>query len=269
MIGIAAEDVTAGYGGRPVLAGLSARLEPGELVGLVGPNGSGKSTLMKALARLLKPAGGAVRLGGEDLRRMAPRAAARRMAFLPQHPSAPPGITVRELVAHGRYPHVPPFRAFRPADHERVEAAIAACDLEALADRDPATLSGGERQRAWIAMALAQEPEALLLDEPLTSLDIGHQLELLGLLRELNDTRGMTVLVALHDLSLAARYCRRLIVMEAGRVAADGGVERILSSDVLERVFGVRMRVHAPAGDQRPLIAFDPPASAAAPPSEP
>jgi len=267
VIDLAVENVTAGYGRKSVLEDLSAHVAAGSMVGLIGPNGAGKSTLLKVIGRLLKPEAGTVRLGGEDLRRMPTRRLARRLAFLPQQPLAPPGISVRELVGYGRYPHVGRFRTFGPEDRRQIDRALDRCALQPMADRALETLSGGERQRAWVAMALAQQPQAMLLDEPLSFLDVNHQLEVLDLLGELNREHGLSVLLAMHDLNLAVRCCDRLIVMEAGRIAAAEPVGRILESEVIERVFRVRMSVHPEGASGRPLCEFHAASARSSPPA--
>lgn len=172
---IEASDLTVSYGSHEVLHEVSLSIAAGELTVLIGPNGSGKSTLLRTLARLVKPAQGAVRFDGDDLDRIGARELARRVAYLPQSPEGPPDLTVDELVWRGRYPNRGLFAAARPEDHEAVDRAIEQAGLVELRQRSLATLSGGEHQRAWIAMSLAREPDVLLLDEPTTFLDIGHQ----------------------------------------------------------------------------------------------
>ena len=236
---IQAEQLVAGYDKLNVLTGVDIAIADGEMVGIIGPNGSGKSTLLKVLGRMLKPRDGMVVLDGKLLQEMSPGDVARRMAVLPQAPNAPPELTVRELVGYGRYPHVSWLKRLGPADHEVVDRAIRECHLQALAQRKVLTLSGGERQRAWLAMALAQEPDLMLLDEPVTFLDICHQLEVMDLIAQLNVERGITVLMVLHDLNLASRYCRRLIAVSNGRIAYDAPTEEVIRMDVLRDVFNV------------------------------
>ncbi|MEX3099323.1 heme ABC transporter ATP-binding protein [Streptomyces sp. ST1015] len=206
---------------------------PGEVVGLVGPNGSGKSTLLRCVYQALRPAAGTVRLDGEDLRTMAPRAAARVLAALPQESGAEFDFTVTEVVQMGRLPHE---RRGHAEDMKICEEAMAATGVGHLADRGFLALSGGERQRVLIARALAQQPRVLVLDEPTNHLDIAHQLDVLALVRD----AGLTVLAALHDLNLAAAYCDRLYVLDAGRVVAAGTPADVLQPALLAEVFGVR-----------------------------
>ncbi len=235
-------DLALGYGGRPAVDGVSFEIGGGEMVAIVGPNGSGKSTLLRGMSRLQKPERGQVLLGETDIRSMSPRAVARQLAILPQSPDGGLDLTVRELAWRGRYPHQGILQRARRVDFEAVEWALEAADVEYLSERGLASLSGGERQRAWIALALAQQPRVLLLDEPTTFLDIQHQLEVMRLLRRLN-REGMTVVVVLHDLVLAGRFADRVIALRQGRIEFDGAPREVLLPEALERVFGVPMMV--------------------------
>lgn len=209
------------YGRRQVLTALDLAIPPGRLTILAGPNGSGKSTLLKALGDLVRPAAGRVTLDGADIARLPPRALARRIGMLPRAPQAPEGTTVADLVRQGRFPHRGLMSRWSAADAAACDAALRATALSPLADRRPEELSGGQRQRGWIAMALAQDPEILLLDEPTTFLDLSHQVEVLRLMRDLVAT-GRTVVAVLHDLTQAARYGDHLVLMRDGQVAAAG-----------------------------------------------
>jgi ABC-type cobalamin/Fe3+-siderophores transport system ATPase subunit len=232
--------LTLAYGGRTVVKEASFAVDAGEMVAIVGPNGSGKSTLLRGMSRLHRPASGRVLLGEQDLRALRSREVARVLAILPQSPEAGLDLTVRELVWRGRYPHQGILqRATRP-DYEAVEWAMQAADVMELTDRPLGELSGGERQRAWIALALAQQPRVLLLDEPTSFLDLQHQLEVMHLLRRLN-REGMTVVAVLHDLVLASRFCDRVIALRAGCVEFDGPPASVLQPAALERVFNVPM----------------------------
>ena len=206
------EAIAAGYRGAPVLQDVDLELPRGSLTVLIGPNGSGKSTLLKTIAGLLRPMEGRIWLEGQDLGTYAPKSLARKMALLPQQREIP-AMTVRELAAHGRYPHLSFPRTFSPADHRAVEEALEILHLQPLAERLLGTLSGGERQRAYLAMLLAQQAELLLLDEPSVHMDIGCQLELGQLIRELHG-RGKTLLVVMHDLASALTLDARLCLME-------------------------------------------------------
>ncbi|MEM7272833.1 MAG: ABC transporter ATP-binding protein, partial [Actinomycetota bacterium] len=201
-----ARAVSIGYGDVEVVDGLSVEVKAGAVTALCGPNGSGKSTLLKAMARLVPVQGGAVLLDGKAIAEYPTIDIARQMSILPQGPSAPHGLTVRELVEQGRFPHVGALRMLRSQDREAVERALRLTDMVGFADRSLDALSGGERQRAWIALTLAQDTGLLLLDEPTTFLDIGHQLEVLELARSLNEENGITIVIVIHDLNHAARY---------------------------------------------------------------
>jgi iron complex transport system ATP-binding protein len=241
---LAARDVTFGYPGREVLRGVSLTLRAGELVALCGPNGAGKSTLLRVLLGLHAPRAGAVELGGAPVTSLGRREIARRAALLPQESPPEVPLTVREVVALGRLPHLGRFEPERAEDLRAVDAALAATDTTAFADRPMTELSGGERHRVHLARALAQGAPVLLLDEPIAGLDLAHQLQALALLRATVD-EGRGAIVALHELSLAARACDRILLLAEGAVAADAPPADVLTPEMLERVFGVRAEVRA------------------------
>lgn len=251
---LAGEGLTVRYFGadRPALEEVSVRVAPGTLHAVLGPNGSGKSTLMKALLGNVPLVAGEVRLGGRPLGQWPRRELARSVGAVTQTETVAFPITVRELVAMGRYPHLGALRPEGIEDRKAVRAALERCDAEELAHREVGTLSGGEFQRVRIARALAQEPRALVLDEPTASLDIRHEMEILGLLRN-SANRGMSVLLITHHLDLAARFADRLLLLHEGRVAADGKAEDVLREDVLEEVYGwpVAVRVDPETGTLR------------------
>ncbi|MGE5596085.1 MAG: ABC transporter ATP-binding protein [Hyphomicrobiales bacterium] len=240
------------YGPRRVIDGVSFAIEPGEMVGIVGPNGSGKSTLLRGIARLQRPESGQVLLGENDVHHMSSREVARVLAILPQSPDAGLDLTVRELAWRGRYPHQGVLQRATAPDFEAVAWAMHEADVEALADRPLGSLSGGERQRAWIALALAQQPKVLLLDEPTSFLDIQHQVEVMELLRRLNG-EGMTVVAVLHDLLLAGRFMERVMAVHNGTIAFDGPPAEVLEPRALERVFGIPMAVLPDPDTGRPI----------------
>jgi iron complex transport system ATP-binding protein len=221
---------------------------------IVGANACGKSTLLRGLSRLLKPAGGTVTLDGKDIHSRPTKELARILGLLPQHPTAPDGILVRDLVGRGRYPHQGFFRSWSAGDDLAVQRALEATETLELAGRNVDELSGGQRQRVWIAMALAQETEVLLLDEPTTYLDLAHQVEVLDLITDLNRRRGTTVAIVLHDLNLAARYADHVIAMKGGRIVAEGTSADVVTEDLVRDVFGLDSRVLPDPISGTPLI---------------
>ncbi|GAB7036786.1 MULTISPECIES: ABC transporter ATP-binding protein [Catenuloplanes] len=241
--GLHAHEVTLGYGDRAVVRRLSVRVPPGKITVIVGPNACGKSTLLRGLARLLNPSHGQVVLDGRDVHRMSTRAVALRLGILPQQPVAPDGMRVADLVGRGRYPHHGFFDRWSDADDDAVAAALLATGTAELAGRSVDELSGGQRQRVWIAMALAQRTGILLLDEPTTFLDVTHQIEVLDLLTDLNRRDGVTLVLVLHDLNLAARYAHHLIVMKGGDLVAEGAPADVITESTVAEVFGLANRV--------------------------
>jgi iron complex transport system ATP-binding protein len=237
------EKVTLGYDEVAVVKNLSVSVPAGEITAIVGPNGCGKSTLLRSLARLMRPRGGCVYLDGVAISELKTREVAKRLGILPQSPDAPEGLTVRELSAQGRYPHQSWFRQWSKEDERAVEKALETTGMLELADRPLDTLSGGQRQRAWISMALAQETETLLLDEPTTFLDMAHQLEVLELLSRLNREEGRTILMVLHDMNNAARFSHHMITLSEGKVFAAGPPEEVVTPEMLKEVFHVEAEI--------------------------
>ena len=239
---IEVRDLGITLGGRRILDRVGFTLPAGDWLAVVGPNGAGKTTLLRCIA------GGAftegsVRFGGREARALGRAERARHVAVVPQHPVFPEGMSVADYVLLGRTPHVPPFGFERRADWLVVEALLNQLDLRALAGRAITTLSGGERQRAVIARSLAQEPEVLLLDEPTTALDLGHQHEVLSLVDEIRLARGLAVISALHDLTLAGQYAERFLLLAEGRVLANGPPAEVLDAELLERCYGTPVSV--------------------------
>lgn len=242
MTTIQAESLTLAYGETEIIEGLTLTIPTGRITVLVGPNGCGKSTLLRGLARLLKPRGGTVLLDGDSIHRLPTKELAKRMGVLPQNPQAPEGLTVYELAAQGRYPHQRWFQQWSEEDERLTREALAITSMLDLADRPLDTLSGGQRQRAWVAMALAQQTETLLLDEPTTFLDLAYQMELLDLLEELNE-QGRTIVMVLHDLNQACRYADYLVAMRGGAVVATGMPHEVITEETVQRVFSLDARI--------------------------
>lgn len=248
------ENLTLGYGDREVVHDLDLVIAPGEVTAIVGPNACGKSTLLRSMTRLLPPRTGRVLLDGKEVHATPAKQLARRMGLLPQSPIAPEGITVGELVGRGRHPHQRVLARWSEADDRAVTAALRATDTVELMGRTVDELSGGQRQRVWIAMALAQETEVLLLDEPTTFLDISHQVEVLDLLTDLNRTAGTTIVMVLHDLNLAARYADHLIALHDGRLHSAGRPHEVLVPELVRDVFGMRSTVIQDPISAKPLM---------------
>ena len=248
------ESLTLGYGDRTVVDGLDLVVPPGRITAIVGANACGKSTLLRSMSRLLAPRAGTVLLDGKAVHRMPAKQLARTLGLLPQSPIAPEGITVADLVGRGRHPHQGILSRWNAHDDEAVATALDATDTAALADRAVDELSGGQRQRVWIAMALAQETDLLLLDEPTTFLDVSHQVEVLDLLVDLNRTRGTTVVMVLHDLNLAARYADHLVALAGGTVHASGAPVDVLTEDTVRAVFGLDSRIITDPTSGTPLM---------------
>ena len=243
-----ARDLRVARDRTPVLHGIDLSVPPGAWVSLVGPNGSGKTTLLFALAGLI-PSTGHVEVEGIVPRRGGRRTLARTVAMMPQRPVVPEGVTARELIALGRTPHIPRFGTESARDVVVVDTVIERLDLHDLAGRIATTLSGGELQRVVLARALAQEPRVLLLDEPTSALDIGHQQQVLDLVDSLRRESGLTVVAAMHDLTSAAQYGQRLVLLDAGRVVADGRPDEVLTAERIAQVYDARVEVlDRPAG---------------------
>jgi len=233
------EGLVSGYGGTRIVNEVDVEIPAGRISVIIGANACGKSTLLKTISRLLPPQAGGVLLDGARIDQMPTKELARTLGLLPQQPIAPEGIAVADLVGRGRHPHQKMFRSWSPEDDVAVASALTATGTLELADRSVDELSGGQRQRVWIAMALAQETDILLLDEPTTFLDVSHQVEVLDLLTDLNHARGTTVVMVLHDMNLAARYADHLFAMRDGRLVASGAPREVVTAELVREVFGL------------------------------
>ncbi|WP_223291039.1 ABC transporter ATP-binding protein [Streptomyces avicenniae] len=249
-----AQELRLAYGDRLVAERIDLAVPPGRVTAIVGANACGKSTLLRALARLLPPRAGAVHLDGRALSSIPTRELAQRLGILPQGPVAPEGLTVIDLVTRGRSPHQTWWRQWSGGDERAVHDALAATGMTALADRTVDELSGGQRQRAWIAMAVAQGTEVLLLDEPTTYLDLAHQIDVLDLVTDLNREQGRTVVMVLHDLNQACRYADHLVAMKDGRVVGEGDPAAVITEETVEEVFGLRCRIEPDPVSGTPMV---------------
>lgn len=237
---IQGDHIFFGYGDKSVLSDVSLSIDKPQIVSIIGPNGAGKSTILKAFARFLKPQRGSVWLDGKNIHQIPSKEVAKVMAVLPQNATAPMDISVRDLVACGRAPYQSYFTSMSKEDHQKIETAMVNAGVLDFIDRPLMSLSGGERQRVWLAMALAQDPEILLLDEPTTFLDIQHQLEMMQLVRRLHQELGITIIMVLHDLNHATRFSDRVIAIKRGEVFADGPVKEVMTEKNFEELYGVK-----------------------------
>lgn len=243
MVRLNTEQLSLSYGEHLIIENLNLNIPEGEITALIGANGCGKSTILRSLARLLKASNGSVFLDAKDIHRQSTREVARKLAILPQGPIALNGLTVRELCEYGRHPHRGMFTRPSAQDRKMVDWSIDATHLTKQANTPLDDLSGGQRQRAWIAMALAQETELLLLDEPTAYLDLAHQLEVLELLRHINRTYGRTIVIVLHDLNQAAQYAHHLLSIKNGKIYNQGAPADVFTEQMIWDVFGVRCRL--------------------------
>ena len=243
MSTLAIKNAVLGYEGNIVTKNMDLSFDKPEIISIIGPNGSGKSTLLKALGRLLIPAKGAVYLNGQDMQEISVNLMAKQISVLPQSAQAPGDMTIRDLAMYGRLPYQSTFAATSKDDELAVQKALEATGLLTMQNRKLGNLSGGERQRAWLAMALSQEPQILLLDEPTTYLDIHYQLELMELVSKLHHSLHITVIMVMHDLNHAARFSQRLIAVKKGSVVADGSVDQVFVKEVLEPLYDVKVEV--------------------------
>lgn len=254
------ESVRFTYGESSALSGVDASIPSGSLTGIIGPNGSGKSTLLRILGSVLKPSSGKVLYGGADISSLPPMRRARSVGAVLQDHSAQYGFSVREVVEMGRFPYIGLFGGIKAADKAAVATAMQMCGVAKLSPRQVTSLSSGEKQRVFIARALAQEPEVMLLDEPTSHLDISYQLEIMEILRKLAD-KGTTVVIVMHDLNLAGLYCDRLLALKSGSVVSEGPPDNVLTAENILEVYGVRAVVKNNPETSRPGIVMLTPSS--------
>lgn len=256
MNSIATECLAIAYEDKMVVDNLDMQIPQGKITTIIGANGCGKSTVLKAVGRILKPKGGMVYLNGEDIRRLSTKEVAQRMAILPQSPQAPAGLTVGELVAYGRFPHQRGMGKLKDGDKKIIAWALEVTKLTELETTAVDNLSGGQRQRVWIAMALAQQTDLILLDEPTTYLDLSYQLEVLQLLYQLNREQGCTIVMVLHDLNLAARFADYMVAIRGGKIIRHGTPEEVMTVEVLRETFQIEAMIIKESRTGRPTCVF-------------
>ena len=242
------EDLSLSYGDKPVVQNLSLRVKKGQVVSIIGPNASGKSSILKSIAGIIKPVSGKIFIEEKDISKMDSKKLAQKVSILLQQNKTLDDMSIEELVYFGRYPHKKWFEGFEASDKKIIEEVMKFTNTFALRDKTLETLSGGERQRAWIAMALAQEPDILLFDEPTTYLDMAHQIEFLELVNRLNKETGVTVVLVLHDLNQAARYGNYLFAMKEGKIFAQGNPEEVLNPQNILNIYNIEAKIFNPAG---------------------
>ncbi len=243
MNSIVTENLAVSYEDNLVVAELNMKIPRGKITTIIGPNGCGKSTVLKAAGRILKPLNGIVYLNGKDISQLSTKEVALKMAILPQSPQAPAGLTVGELVSYGRFPHQSRFESLKEEDKNIIEWALEVTKLTEYETTMVDNLSGGQRQRVWIAMALAQRTELILLDEPTTYLDLAYQLEVLELLYSLNREQGFTIVMVLHDLNLAARFADYMVALRCGDIIRCGTPEEVMTAQVLKDTFHINAKI--------------------------
>lgn len=239
MEAIQVKDLTVAYEDKVIIENMNLSIPKGEISIIIGANGCGKSTLLKTIARILKPKKGNIFIHGKNVKESKPKALAREMAVLPQSPVCPDGLTVKELIAYGRFPHQKTMAGLSLHDNEMIEWAMKETGLTEFADRPVDSLSGGQRQRAWIAMTLAQETDLILLDEPTTYLDMSYQLEVLLLLQKLNREKKITIVIVLHELNNACRFANHIIGLKKGKVVCEGKPSDVITTASLKEIYGI------------------------------
>ncbi|MFW6319449.1 MAG: ABC transporter ATP-binding protein [Bacillota bacterium] len=251
---LALENLSIGYDDKRVIESLNTAIQKDKITVIIGPNGCGKSTLLKAITRVIKPNDGQVILDGKDVHKMPTKTVAKKMAFLPQSHDKVTGLTVYELVSYGRYPYQKGLGKLSKIDYERIDWALAATGITSIKHEMMDALSGGQQQRAWIAMALVQDTEMIFLDEPTTYLDISHQLEVLHLLKTLNEVNQRTIVMVLHDINQAAMYADHVIAIKEGVIRYNASAYDVIKKDVIRDVFEVDVDIMHDPNTNRPIV---------------
>ncbi|MEG0295754.1 MAG: ABC transporter ATP-binding protein [Clostridium sp.] len=239
MTCISTKDLNIAYGNLEIVKDLNLNIPKGKITTIIGANGCGKSTILKTIARIIKAKSGTISVNGMEIGKQDSRELAKSMAVLPQSPQAPSGLTVEELIAYGRFPHQKGFGKLKSEDKDIINWALEVTGISEFKERAIDALSGGQRQRAWIAMALAQETDILLLDEPTTYLDLAHQLEILKLLEELNKKQGRTIVMVIHELNNAARFADHMIGVKKGKIVCEGTAHEVMTNENLKEIFNI------------------------------
>lgn len=251
---IKTEELFVGYQANAIIKDLTTEIPKGKITSLIGPNGSGKSTFLKALARVLHPMKGVVLLEGQPVHQLASKEVAKNIALLSQNSEANIGLTVKEVVSYGRYPYQKGFSGLNQTDYEKIDWAIQVTGLSNFANRGIHTLSGGQRQRVWIAMALAQDTDILILDEPTTFLDPAHQLEILSLLNAINKKHGKTIIMSIHDLNHASRFSDHILALKKGKLLFEGPPEQVFTEDIMQNIFEIKASFTTNGHDSKPIL---------------
>lgn len=250
---ISTKNLNISYGNLDIVKDLNLDIPKGKITTIIGSNGCGKSTILKTIARIIQAKSGDISVNNINIKEQSPKDLAKVMAVLPQSPQAPSGLTVEELIAYGRFPHQKGFGKMRKEDEDIVTWALQSTGIEEFRERPIEALSGGQRQRAWIAMALAQQTEILILDEPTTYLDLAHQLEILKLLEELNKKQGTTIVMVIHELNNAARFADHMIGVKKGKVVCEGTAHEVMTKENLKELFNIDAEIVEDPRNNKPV----------------